>query len=1038
MEEGLLATYLRDLARVRRAAEATPELSLREPLLRFVREVAAQSGRPNVLVAPEADAEQAGQPDVFIKDGPRLVGFIETKAPGTDIGRWLSGTRQSKRYRDSLPNWVVTDYYRFIFIRDGEEVAHVTVADPLGVAQLTPPDEEARVVDEFAKFLAYAPPIVRSPQRLALELARRARLLRDAIEGALAIEPADGRLRGILGFYRETLMSDLDEAGFADTFAQTIAYGLFLGRLRSGEGEFTLPRAVSAMPQSVPLLRSTVRLLTDEEVLPGPISRLLEDLVALLDNTKIDPIREEVAAGGLERDLVVYFYERFLEQYDAGERKKRGVYYTPPELVDFLLRATETILHRDFELPRALADEAVTVLDPAVGTGTFLLGAAERALTTEAGAGSAIQRRLIREHLLPDFYGFELLPAPYAIAHLKVSAFYAGRGYELANDERVRVFLTNTLEPHEIEDGQQQLTFLPMVRGIVEEARAASHVKEHVPVLVIIGNPPYERTSHNDIEHSNALLEDFYSLDGVRIRDRNTGPLRDDYLRFIRWGVWKLLEQEGAPWHGILAFVTNRAYLERKLHRAVRRFLLERFDDIYVFDLHGDQREWFADRVDEKVFKEVQAGIALSVFVKRPGPASTPARRATVAYRDTFGRRSDKYAACRSASIDDDGWQVLAPREPLWLFVPYDAPAEYDTWPSIADVFPTNVVGFQTHRDQLVVAFTENELRERLERFADSTVPDDEWERQGVKRNRDWDLATAREALRQEAPRHVMPVTYRGLERRWTAMDVRLIDYIRTAVSPHLLARRDNLAIVFATGSLPDGAYVTVSRTPVPAAALSWRTFGAAYFAPLYLRNELNDEWAANLPSGFLDRLAAAGIDADPDAVLDYAYAVLNAPFYRERYRDALRYDFARIPFARDPASFAAVRELGRDLVLAHLLEHRSLDELLPAMEGDDRAILEAPTYDAEAKSIRLAATLSALSVEPAEWQYQQGAYPVLRDFVDSRRGRTLSREEFDEFRRLVAAVRFTVRLLPRLDEILPGVVANSLTAEDLGLSSER
>lgn len=327
-----LAEYLAKLSQLRKQAESTPELSLREPLLILIRELAQEAGRGSLLIAPEADAEQAGQPDIFVKDGPRLVGFVETKSPGTDLGKWLRQTKQGQRYRESLPNWVATDYYWFVFVRDGEKVAHLEMADPSGAAQLREPDSPERLSQEFTSFFSYAPPIIRSPQRLALELARRARLLRDGIAGVLRAEPEGGRLRSVHAFYRETLMSDLDEESFADTFAQTIAYGLFLARLRDEDGEFTLRSATDAIPRSVPFLRSAVRLLTDEDVLPGPITRLLDDLIALLDNTKVEAIRKEVAAGGLERDLVIYFYERFLDQYDAGERKKRGVYYTPPEL----------------------------------------------------------------------------------------------------------------------------------------------------------------------------------------------------------------------------------------------------------------------------------------------------------------------------------------------------------------------------------------------------------------------------------------------------------------------------------------------------------------------------------------------------------------------------------------------------------------------------------------------------------------------------------------------------------------------------------
>jgi len=1004
---------------------------LREPLLGLLRGLAEQAGR-HLLIAPEANAEQAGQPDVFLKDGPRLVGFVETKAPGVDLGQQLRRERQLKRYRESLPNWVLTDYYRFVFIREGKVLARVALADPHGGQDQLVAERPADLAAAVEGFLDYAAPVIRSPSRLADELARRARLLRDGLAGALALEPADGPLRGVWRFYRETLMSDLDEDGFADTFAQTIAYGMFLARLRTTEGPFRREMVAGAIPRSVPFLRSAVRLLTDPELLPEALVRLLDDLAALLENTEVDTLREQMRAGGLERDLVVYFYERFLDRYDKGERRSRGVYYTPPELVGYLARVTDAVLERDFGLDRGLADPSVLLLDPATGTGTFLLGMAERALAREAGRGSASERRLVREHLLRNFTGFELLPAPYAIAHLKLSSFYEQAGYVLGEDERLPIYLTNSLETGELEDGQ--MAMLPMLRGIVEEARAAGEVKARSPVLVITGNPPYERTGHNANEASDRQLESFYQLEGVRLPDRNTGPLRDDYLRFIRWSTWKLLEQPGSPGHGVLAFVTNRAFIERPLHRGVRRFLLERFDEINVFDLHGDQREWFTDRTDEKVFRDVQAGIAVTVFIKRPGASQG---LATVRYREKFGTREEKLLATQQGSLDDPEWQTLEPHRPLWLFVPYDVPVAYDTWPSAAQLFPRRVTGVQTHRDSLVVAATEEELRRRLERFADPVVPDSEWIDQGIETNRDWNLQAAREMLQEDGPRRMMRWAYRPFDLRYIAFDERLIDYTRTAVSPHLLDHEStNLALAFAYGSLPDGPYAFVSRTPVPAALLSWRTFGQAHFAPLHLREELSGGWHPNLPPGLLDRLAGLGIEATPEAVLHYVYAVLNAPAYRARFAHGLRYDFPRVPIARDPEVFADLARCGGRLVALHLLEDPSLEQRAPMMEGDDRGELApAPQYDPLAQSVALGSDLSAHPVSAAAWAYQQGAYRPLRDFLVTRAGRALHPTEFDDFRRMVAAVTATLDLLPEIDGHVATAGQSAIRLEELGLS---
>lgn len=1020
-----LAAYLRALSTLRGHVESTPELSLRQPLLELLQGYAATSGR-RLLIAAEANAEDAGQPDIFFKDGPRLVGFAETKAPGEDLRRVLRTTDQGKRYLKSLPNWVLTDYYSFMFIREGEVVETLSIADPDGAsAAVSGAGDQLQAA--LLRFFSYAPPVIRSPRRLALELARRARLLRDGLRYVLDHEAPSGPLRSVLAFYQQTLMSDLDEEGFADTFAQTIAYGMFLARLREEGSDFTREIAARSIPPSVPFLRSAVRLITDDDFLAPSILRLLDDLAALLQNTQIGPIRREVAAGGLEHDLIIYFYERFLEQYDAGERMKRGVYYTAPQLVGYLIRATQRVLAQEFSLEKGLADESVTLLDPAVGTGTFLLGAAEQALAIEEPRGSAAQRRLIRQHLLKNFYGFELLPAPYAVAHLKMSSYFSNQGYDLADDERVGVYLTNSLELNPTTTSQ--LSMLPVVKGIVEEAQAAGHIKDQVPVLVIVGNPPYDRTSHNSNPFSDRLQDDFYKLDGARIPDRNTGPLRDDYLRFMRWSVWKLLEQNGAPGHGILAFVTNRAWIERPLHRAVRRFLLERFDEIHVLDLHGDQREWFRDRVDEKVFPDVQAGIALTVFVKRAGPHE---RDAVVRYRDSFGTREEKLSICGQASLDDESWQSLSPKAPLWLLVPYDVPPKYELWPSVDAIFPTNVIGVQTHRDQLVVAASRDELDARLAKFADTDgVPDSYWKGQGVKKNRDWSLSESRKALGDEGPRNVIRWAYRAFDYRWIAFDTRLIDYTRTAVSPHLLDDEDrtqqheNVALVFAYGSLPDGAYAFVSRTPVPAAVLSHRTFGQAYFAPLWLYEPLLG-WRANIADGLLEKLAVKGIQTTPEKLLAYVYGVLNSPGYRATYAHGLRYGFSRVPIALSQSVYRRLAEIGAELVALHLLDDDALQGAAPRMEGNDEAIIGQPRHDAATLELHLGADLVAAPVPAEVWSYQQGSYRVLNDYLEARAGRALTNEEFEEFPRIVAAISQTIGRLAELDELVIQAAASA------------
>jgi predicted helicase len=351
----------------------------------------------------------------------------------------------------------------------------------------------------------------------------------------------------------------------------------------------------------------------------------------------------------------------------------------------------------------------------------------------------------------------------------------------------------------------------------------------------------------------------------------------------------------------------------------------------------------------------------------------------------------------------------------------------------MTQLFPKNVIGVQTHRDQLVVAFTERDLPARLEKFADQSVPDSYWEAQDVRSTRDWKLRDARRSLGEESPRNVMRWTYRPFDRRWIAFDERLIEFTRTEVSPHLVGHSENLSIAFAYGSLPDGPYALVSRTPVPAAVLSWRTFGQAYMAPVWLHDPLHG-MLPNFPSHLTERLRRSGIETNVEGLLHYVYAVLNSPLYRTEYAHGLRYDFARVPITRAADIFSQLRSAGHELAALHLLEHPELESAGPRMDGDDRSAIQAPRYDAAEQTLYIADNLVARPVPPESWAYQHGSYPVIRNFLEARKGRPLEAEEFREFRQIVAAVTLTVRPLHAIDDLVTQAIRNAFSATDLDL----
>lgn len=1002
-EDGLAdwERYLRELRHIRAQPEATAELSLRQALVTLLREIAG----PGTTVFAEASTA-VGQPDLIAKAGALVIGYGETKAPGTirQLENVLD-TPQLIAYR-RLPNLVLTDYLHFILLRDSHEVARATLVNSVdldagrfGHLDRVGAEELLRV------WLSAQPAQITSPERLALELARRARWLRDGIGAELLSEVAvtarsggQAPMRALLEFYRSNLMSDMNSAMFADAYAQTVAYGLFVARFHATAATFDRRTATEAIPSSTAFLRSSVRFLLDEDTVPPSVSWIVDDLIAILRAAADALIARAAAVHSAVDDAVIYFYEHFLVAYDAGERTDRGVFYTYPALVSYAVRAVDETLVARFGID-GVADGRVRLLDPAVGTGTFLVAAAERAIErVTVSQGTAMIPALVGEHLLPHLFGFELLPAPYAIAHLKLGSFYAQIGRPLAPGERVSVYLTNTLAAPIEPEG----TFLPTIGALIAEARAADEVKRDTPILVIIGNPPYSWSSHNR-EHIADLMADFARVDGQPLGERNVRPLDDDYLRFLRWSIWKLLEQPGAPGQGVIALVTNSAFLSRPVMRGVRRFLLSRFDEIRVLDLHGNQRQWYRDRVDEKVFPDVQVGIAITLFIRYPKRENDPAQ---VFYRDTRGRRADKFTYLDRAAIDDEGWSQVMPSGSNFTFLPRDENDKYLAWPALSDLMPERSPGVISHRDVLSVAFTEQDLLAKVGEFADLTVPDDDVkERYTLGENRRWVLRQRRAALGGVVDRAlVKPLLFRPFDSRVIYDEPNLVGDRREPLREHLARVRGNIALVATRSSTPEAPYVFVTRVPGTQALLSSRTLGAAVYFPLFLAEATGhdalvplheDELAArpNLVAWWATHLATAyGTAWSPPALLGYLYAVLGSSAYRKRFAGQLEDEFPRIPFTADSALFALLAEAGSRLVRLHLQEEPIT--AVARLEGPGDLTIGEGRHDAAIDRLWINATQYLEPVSSSVWTTMIGGYAVLPLWLRNRRGRRLAGNE--------------------------------------------
>ncbi len=595
-----------------------------------------------------------GAPDFNVSSGsPRgrlTIGYVETKDVDTPLAK-AQKTEQLKRYREALPNLILTDYLEFRWyvdgdLRDTHRLGTVgadgkIVADPAGL-------DATRALLEG--FLAHQPEPIRKPKELAQRMARLAHMVRNIILTALHKDEASRALLDLRHAFAEILIPDLDKpskAGeFADMYAQTIAYGLFAASCNhTGElGSFRRLGAAAEIPKTNPFLRTLFNTITGPDLDDEPYVGFVDDLVQLLAYTDMDAVLKEFGHRTKRRDPVVHFYETFLAAYDRKLRKSRGVYYTPEPVVDYIVRAVDHILKDRFQLAGGLADTGqitypktgegelttpsgkgprVLILDPACGTGTFLYAVVDHIrdkfkAQNDAGKWSGY----VRKHLLPRLFGFELLMAPYAVAHLKLGMQLAAQdlpptqrvewAYDFEGSERLNVFLTNTLEEAE----QKAEGLFGPLRVISQEANAANRIKRDLPIMVVMGNPPYSGHSANKGKWIKKQIDAYKQVDGAPLGERNPKWLNDDYVKFIRFGQWRI-EQTG---QGVLAFITNHAYLDNPTFRGMRQSLMQTFDEIRIMDLHGNskKKERCPDgSKDENVF-DIQQGVAICLMIKLP------------------------------------------------------------------------------------------------------------------------------------------------------------------------------------------------------------------------------------------------------------------------------------------------------------------------------------------------------------------------------------------------------------------------------------
>ena len=1013
-------TYRQNVQQTREHGDATPELSLHIHLKDFLEQTAELLGYV-IAITHEPRQLEIGRPDFVVRDGLFPLGYIEAEAYGRNLDQ-LTGhaAAQNARFIENLDNFVLTNFVEFRLHTEGQLRATANIADK--------PENLESLLERFlnARHVQIA-----SPEALARYLARRTRELQTQIATTLTDENSD--TYAMFSAFKELLLSTLTPDEFADMYAQTLAYGLFAARCTLPNAtNFSRETAASALPHSNPFLRQLFHQV-DSPNLNQNITYILDEIAKLLRNVSTEILRTAFTTKTHLEDPVIHFYETFLAEYDLQRRMDRGVYYTPPQVISYIVRSVDSLLKTELNISDGLADDNTLILDPATGTGGFLLAVLDHIreyVTTHYG--TADWNRYINAQLVKRLFGFEILVAPYTIAHLKLSLFLQAQGWQAT--ERLRIYLTNTLE--EPIDREQRL---PFAGFISDEANAAVSVKKDAPLLVILGNPPYQRSSANpsrdaagSLNFIGQLMEDYRSVDGTPMAERNLQALQGDYVKFVRWAQWRI-DRNG---EGVIGYIVNNGFLYGIIFRGLRQSLMNSFNTIYCLNLHGSSRigEIIPDgETDENVF-DIQQGTAILLCIKERDNVA-PAK---IYYADLWGSRSEKYATLSHTDIQTTAWTELTPDSPFYHFVPrHDQHIEeYETGWELTDIFQVSSIGIITARDKLTIHNTPEAVRATVTDFVSLSESEARQQYRLPRDRRDWQIRLAQEDLQNhpEAEQHIVPINYRPFDIRWTYYTGQSRGFHcrpRSAIMQHLLMG-ENLALCthriirsattwqhsFVTNRITDGNCVSNKDGPT-------------HVFPLYLYPNpeelgISTERSLNFKPAFLTALSEVlerpqtapfnlPEDVSPDEILAYIYAVLYSPTYRERYYEFLKYSFPRIPLPRDIEAFGKLATLGQNLINWHLLKDVQISPL-HRFEGEGDALVSTVRY--VDRHVWINADQHFTDVAPEVWEYKIGAYQVCKKWLQDRKNTPLSHAEVRQYSGILVAVGETLRIMAEIDKV--------------------
>lgn len=1018
----------------------------------------------NFIVRNEERRIECGAPDITISKGQDNasipVAYIETKDVGDndlDGNRITGNKEQFDRYKKALSHIVFTDYLDFHLYEEGAFVDSVRIADVKGCKIAIINDNIPKFIEMVGHLANATPQKITSPKQLAKIMAAKAKLLADIILRTLEIEneEKDDEKKGALSKqwieFQHHLITDLSQKSFSDIYAQTIAYGMFAARLHDKTPEtFSRLEAAELIPKTNPFLRKIFQNIATFGV-EESIVWIINDLVEIFKVTDIHNVMKNFGDKSGTKDPMTYFYEFFLKEYDPDLIKKYGVFYTPLPVVTFIVNSVDEILKKSWNLPMGLADYSkvqlkqsnalytdnrtktrkrfdlkeyhkVQVLDPAAGTGTFLTEVINKIWENVKGDQGAWQN-YVEEHLLPRLNGFEIMMAPYAIAHLKMDMVLSQKGYVSKSDRRLKIFLTNALENT---DNNIEPLFFDF---LATEAKEANRIKKDTPVMVMLGNPPYSNFSSNKSSWILEKINDY--KEGLNETKIN---LDDDYIKFIRLGQYYIEKNDGG---GILAYITNNSFIDEPTRLQMRKSLMDVFDEIYILNLHGSQIKGETnDGKDQNIFK-IRSGVSINIFVKKNLANQEKKRNclAEVYYYDVYGKRSDKFNFLNTMGFSKIPWIKLKPCSPNYYYIPKDLSAkpEYVKGFKIDELMSINNSGIKTDRDTLFYDYKKEQLSSRILKLLSHSYNEEDAIKYDIRDSSSYKLSHRIDKKIFDEQK-IRKCCFKPLDSKYIYYDETIISRPAYPVMKHLLKK--NIALIatrknrqlstmyfFATNGITDIHFLD-------SGADSLRVF-PLYLHPSEAEAKLGETPKPNLEKKIWDKInKIIKASSTPEQIFDYIYGVLFTPSYQMRFKEFLKDEIPRIPYPKNKACFEKIAALGTKLRKLHLAENdvnlQSFATSFPISGEDNKNMVDDIRFEKDCENQNNDAAVTGkvfinkkqyfANVPEIAWNLFIGGYKPAQLWLKNRMNKSLTYEETQDFHKIIAILEETYKLMKELD----------------------